>query len=115
MDVAANPRIHPTALISPEAELAADVQIGPFVIVEGPVRIGPGCVLRAKAHLIGPLTMGRNNVVYDNVVIGERPQHFQYKDEPTGVEIGDNNVFRENVTIHRGTTHSWMTRIGNDN
>ncbi len=115
MDVAANPRIHPTALISPEAELAEDVQIGPFVIIEGRVRIGPGCVIRAKAHLIGPLTMGRGNVVYDNVVIGERPQHFQYKDEPTEVEIGDNNVFRENVTVHRGTTHSWVTRIGHEN
>jgi len=115
MDVTGQPRIHPTALVSAEAQLAEDVRVGPFAIIEGPVRIGPGCVIGAKVHLIGPLVLGRNNRLYDNVVIGERPQHFQYRDEATGVEIGDNNVFRENVTVHRGTTHSWTTRIGNDN
>jgi UDP-N-acetylglucosamine acyltransferase len=108
-------RIHPTALVSPEAELAAAVEVGPFVIIEGQVRIGPGCVLRPRAHLIGPLTMGRDNQVYSNAVLGERPQHFQYQDEPTGVAIGDGNTFRENVTVHRGTMHSGTTRIGNGN
>jgi UDP-N-acetylglucosamine acyltransferase len=115
MDVTASPRIHPTALISAEAELAPDVEVGAFVVIEGKVRIGPGCVIRPRAHLVGPLTMGKGNTVFGNVVIGERPQHFQYKGEPTGVVIGDGNTFRENVTIHRGTTHSWETRIGNDN
>ncbi len=107
--------IHPTALISPEAILAEDVVVGPFVIIEGRVRIGSGCILHARSHLIGPLTMGENNEVYSNTIIGEKPQHFQYKDEPTSVEIGDHNVFRENVTIHRATTQSWTTKIGSGN
>jgi UDP-N-acetylglucosamine acyltransferase len=85
------------------------------VVIDGPVSIGPGCTLRPHAVLIGPLTMGHHNEVYSGVVLGERPQHFRYDNEPTGVEIGDGNVFRENVTIHRGTTHSWATRIGNRN
>jgi UDP-N-acetylglucosamine acyltransferase len=108
-------RIHPTALISPEAELAPDVEVGAFVIIEGNVRVGPGCVIRPRAHLIGPLTMGRDNQVFGNAVLGERPQHVKYQGEPTGVAIGDGNTFRENVTVHRGTTHSWTTRIGNGN
>ncbi len=107
--------IHPTAIVSREAELADDVQIGAQVIIEGAVKLGPGCTLRPRAYLIGPLTMGQNNQVFSNAILGERPQHFKYADEPTGIIIGDNNVFRENVTIHRATTHSWNTRIGNDN
>jgi UDP-N-acetylglucosamine acyltransferase len=109
------PSIHPTAIISPEAELADDVVIGPYVVIEGAVRIGPGCVLRPHVHLCGPLAMGRGNKVFAGSVLGERPQHVNYRDEATGVEIGDHNIFRENVTVHRGTTHSWMTRIGNRN
>lgn len=108
-------RIHPTAVISSEAELADDVQVGAFALIEGQVRIGPGCVLRPRAHLQGPLVMGRDNIIYPGAVLGERPQHVRYNDEPTRVEIGDGNVFRENVTVHRGTTHSWVTRIGSNN
>jgi UDP-N-acetylglucosamine acyltransferase len=108
-------RIHPFAIVSPEAELAPDVEVGPFAIIEGRVTLGAGCRIHARAHLIGPLTMGENNEVYPNAVIGGRPQHLGYKGEPTGVEIGDGNTFRENVTVHRGTTHSWVTRIGNNN
>jgi UDP-N-acetylglucosamine acyltransferase len=110
-----SPRIHPTAIIAPEAELADDVQIGPYAVLEGKVRLGPGCVVRPHVHLIGPLTMGCNNLVCTGTVIGERPQHLKYAGEPTGVEIGDHNIFREHVTIHRGTTHSWTTRIGSHN
>jgi len=108
-------RIHPTALISAEAELAADVAVGPYVVVEGKVCIGPGSVLRPHVHLVGPLMIGRNNLISTGAVIGERPQHVKYNDEQTGTEIGDDNVFREHVTVHRGTTHSWRTRIGNRN
>lgn len=110
-----SPRIHPTALISPEAELADDVQVGPHAIIEGRVKIGPGCVIKAHAYLIGPLTMGQGNTVFSSAVLGERPQHSHYQDEPTGVEIGDDNIFREHVTVHRGTTHSWTTKIGSHN
>jgi UDP-N-acetylglucosamine acyltransferase len=115
MSSAPSGRIHPTAIISPEAVLADDVAIGPYALIEGPVRIGPGCVLRPRAHLCGPLTMGRKNIVFSGAVLGERPQHLKYNDEPTSLEIGDGNIFRENVTIHRGTTQSWKTCIGNEN
>jgi UDP-N-acetylglucosamine acyltransferase len=108
-------RVHPTAVVSAEAELAEGVEIGPFVVIEGPVRLGPGCVLRPYVHLCGPITMGAANVVYTGAVLGERPQHLKYNDEPTRLEIGDRNVFREQVTVHRGTSHSWATRIGSDN
>jgi UDP-N-acetylglucosamine acyltransferase len=115
MPSAPSPRIHPSAIISADAELAGDVVIGPLVIIEGKVRVGPGCVLRPHAQLHGPLTLGKNNTVFGNAVLGEKPQHTRYADEPTSVEIGDGNIFREGVTIHRATTHSWVTRIGNDN
>ena len=59
--------------------------------------------------------MGRNNMVYSHAVLGERPQHLKYGGEATRVEIGDYNIFRENVTVHRGTTQSWVTRIGSHN
>jgi UDP-N-acetylglucosamine acyltransferase len=115
MPIASSARIHPTALIAPEADLADDSEVGPFVVIEGRVRIGPGCLIRPYVHLIGPLSMGRNNKVYTGAVLGEQPQHMKYAGEPTWVEIGDGNTFRENVTVHRGTTHSWKTRIGNGN
>jgi UDP-N-acetylglucosamine acyltransferase len=108
-------RIHPTAIISPEADIADDVEIGAQVIIEGQVRIGAGCIIRPRVLLCGPLTIGCHNSIYSGAVIGERPQHIKFNGEPTSVEIGDQNIFRENVTIHRGTTHSWKTQIGSGN
>ena len=108
-------RIHPTALIASEAELADDVVVGPYAVIEGPVKLGAGSVLRPHVVLCGPLTMGCNNTVFSGAVLGEQPQHLKYNGEPTRVEIGDNNVFRENVTVHRGTPQAWATRIGNNN
>jgi UDP-N-acetylglucosamine acyltransferase len=113
--VSQSARIHPTAVISAEAELADDVVVGPYAVIEGRVRVGPGCVLGPYVHLCGPLTMGRGNLVFSGAVLGERPQHLKYNDEPTGLEIGDHNVFREHVTVHRGTTQSWTTRVGSHN
>jgi UDP-N-acetylglucosamine acyltransferase len=113
--MASTDRIHPTAVVSPEAVLADDVEVGAYAVVEGQVRIGPGCVLRPRAHLFGPLTMGCHNTVYPGAVLGERPQHLKYNGEPTGLEIGNGNVFREYVTVHRGTTQAWTTRIGSNN
>jgi len=108
-------RIHPTAIISPEAELADVVVAGPYVVIEGRVRLGPGCMLRPYVHLCGPLSMGSGNLVFSGAVLGEQPQHMKYAGEPTTVEIGDDNVFRENVTVHRGTKEAWTTHIGNGN
>ncbi len=110
-----SPRIHPTAVVSPEAEIDGDVRIGPYVVVEGRVRIGPGCILRPHACLCGPLTMGRNNVAFSGAVLGGDPQHLKYNQEPTSLDIGEGNIFREHVTVHRGTAASGTTRIGNHN
>ena len=108
--------IHSTAIIDAEAVIEPDVQIGPYVVIEGPVQIGAGCVIEAHACLIGPLSMGRNNYVGQAAVLGKSPQHRGYRDEPTRVEIGDNNVFREFVTVHRGTAQgNGVTTIGSRN
>jgi UDP-N-acetylglucosamine acyltransferase len=112
MPISPTAKIHPTAVISAEADLAEGVQVGPFAVLEGEVRLGPGCVIKPYAHLIGPLSMGAHNTVFSGAVLGDQPQHLRYANEPTGVEIGDHNIFREHVTVHRGTTHSWTTRIG---
>src|SRR5262245_38839811 len=104
MPIAQSAQVHPTAVVSPEADLATDVRIGPYAVLEGKVRLGPGCVVRPGAYLIGPLTMGRNNSIYSGAILGEAPQHSKYANEPTSLEIGDQNIFREHVTIHRGTT-----------
>jgi UDP-N-acetylglucosamine acyltransferase len=109
------PRIHPTAVISPEAELAGNVTIGPHAVVEGKVIIGPDCILRSGAMLCGPLRLGRGNIVFSGTILGEKPQDLKYNDELTSLEIGDCNTFREHVTIHRGTSQSTPTRIGSHN
>ncbi|MCS6865846.1 MAG: acyl-ACP--UDP-N-acetylglucosamine O-acyltransferase [Gemmataceae bacterium] len=114
------PQIHPTAVVSPEAVFADDVRIGAFAVIEGPVTIGPGCVIGPHAHIIGPVTMGANNQVGTGVVIGSPPQHRAYRGEPTAVEIGDENIFREHVTVHRGMpvgvgSATGVTRIGHRN
>ena len=109
------PRIHPTASIDPAAVLADDVTVGPFAILEGAVRLGAGCIVRARAHLMGPLTAGPENDFGLNVVIGERAQHLLLADLAGRVEIGANNVFRENATVHRSTQADVATRIGDSN
>jgi UDP-N-acetylglucosamine acyltransferase len=115
MPIAQSARVHPSAVIAPEAELAEDVQVGPHVVIEGQVRVGAGCVLRPGVHLVGPLVMGRHNVVFSHAVLGEQPQHLKYEGEPTRLEVGDHNIFREHVTVHRGTAQSWATKIGSHN
>lgn len=112
------PHVHPTALISPEANLLPDVKIGAYAVLEGPVTLGPGCVVGPHAHLIGPLTVGANNEFGTGAVIGGPPQHLGYKGEVTSVEIGDGNVFREHTTVHRGMPvgvgpGTGVTRVGN--
>jgi UDP-N-acetylglucosamine acyltransferase len=108
--------IHPTAVIDPEAQVAPGVQIGPYAVIEGPVEIGPSCVIEAHACLSGPLVMGRDNFVGHGAVLGTSPQHRDYRGEPTSLRIGDGNVFREFVTIHRGTLQGkGTTWIGDRN
>jgi UDP-N-acetylglucosamine acyltransferase len=115
-----SPHVHPTALISDEARLPDDVRVGPFAVIEGPVAVGAGCVIGPHAHLIGPLTMGANNQVASGAVLGGAPQHLGYRGEPTAVEIGDGNTFREHVTVHRAMPAgsgpgTGVTRIGHRN
>lgn len=107
--------IHPTAYLSPEVELGEGVVVGPFAVIDGPVKIGAGCVIKAHACLSGPLTMGHGNAVFPGAILGEQPQHLKYAGEPTRLEIGDGNIFREHVTLHRGTIATGRTTIGNHN
>lgn len=96
------PPVHPTALVDPAARLADDVTVGPYAVIDGPVSVGPGSRIGPHVHLIGPLTLGRGNVLHAGCVLGDAPQHTAYAGEPTRVEVGDGNTFREHVTVHRG-------------
>ncbi|WP_435010556.1 acyl-ACP--UDP-N-acetylglucosamine O-acyltransferase [Tundrisphaera lichenicola] len=108
--------IHPTAVIAPEADVAHDVQVGPYSIIEGPVTVGQGTIIEGHACLSGPMVMGRDNFVGHGAVLGKGPQHRGYRGEPTLLRIGDENVFREHVTIHRGTVAGGgETSIGDRN
>lgn len=104
------------AVISPRAQLATDVKVGPFSIIGPDVSIGARTVIEPHAVLSGPCTIGADNHIYPFAAIGTPPQDKKYKGELTRLEIGDRNVFRESCTVNRGTTHDQgVTRIGNDN
>lgn len=108
--------IDPRAIVSPQARLAADVDVGPFSIIGPDVRIGPGTVVGPHAVITGQTTIGANNHIYQFASLGDAPQDKKYAGEPTRLEIGDRNVFRESCTMNRGTTHDkGVTRIGDDN
>lgn len=108
--------IHPTAIVAPDAVIASDVEIGPYSIIGSKVEIAAGCRIGPHVVLNGPMRMGRDNRIFQFASVGEAPQDLSYKDEPTRLEIGDRNTFRECVTIHRGTTKDkGVTRIGSDN
>jgi len=108
--------VAPTATIDPKAQIAGDVEIGPGCYVGPKVHIGPGCRLIANVTIIGNTEIGGNNTFYPTAVIGAAPQDLKYKGSPTRLVIGDNNVFREVVTVHPGTENGGgLTAIGNDN
>jgi UDP-N-acetylglucosamine acyltransferase len=108
--------IHSTALIDPSSIIADDVQIGPYTIIGADVKISSGCDIKSHVVIQGPTKIGRNNKIYQFSSIGEAPQDKKYVDEVTILEIGDNNLIRENVTINRGTVQGGgITKIGNDN
>jgi UDP-N-acetylglucosamine acyltransferase len=108
------PRVHPTAVVDPRAELADDVEIGAYAVVEGGVRLGRATRLMAHAVIHGPCAMGEGNVVHPFAVIGGAPQAKKHGGGATRTEIGDHNVLREHVTIHGGT-EGRATRIGSHN
>ena len=104
------------AIVSAEAELAANVSIGPFSIVGARVRIGPRTVVGPHVVINGPTTIGADNRFFQFASIGDAPQDKKYQGEPTLLTIGDRNVFRESCTVNRGTTHDkGVTLIGSDN
>jgi UDP-N-acetylglucosamine acyltransferase len=108
-------RIHPSAVVAPEVELGAGANIGPLCLVDGRIRIGAGTRLIGHVTILGNTVIGKGNVFHPNVVIGDEPQDLAYSGGPRRVTIGDHNIFREGVTIHRGSEHGDCTIIGNDN
>lgn len=107
--------IHPSAYVHPKAELAEGVEVGPFAYVGEHVKVGRGTKLLHHSCIEGHTTLGEQNEVGAYTVLGGKPQDLKYKGEPTRVEIGDRNQFRECVTVNVGTvTGSGVTKIGND-
>jgi len=109
------PTIHPTAVVETGAELASGVRVGPFCYVEQGVRIGADTILESHVTVKSGTTMGARNVVAQGAIIGGDPQDRKFKGEPTFLVVGDDNVFREYVTIHRATGEGKTTKIGDRN
>ena len=110
------PRIHPTAIIDPKAELDSSVEVGAFSIVGPGVRIDAGTRVGSHVVIKGPTTIGKNNQIFQYSSLGEVPQDKKFKDEPTLLEIGDGNTIREFCTFNRGTVQDkGTTKIGNHN
>ena len=107
--------IHPTAIVSRGAELGPDVVIGPYAIVESQTRIDAGTQVGAQSVIKRFTTLGRRNRVYEHVVLGGEPQDVGFKGEETGLLIGDENVIREGVSIHRAKGHGETTVVGSHN
>jgi UDP-N-acetylglucosamine acyltransferase len=108
--------IDPHAAVSPKAELGEDVTVGAFAVIGADVVIGAGSRIGPHSVVQGPTRMGRGNQVWQFASIGAAPQDKKYRGEPTRLEIGDRNLFRECCTINRGTVGGHgVTRIGDDN
>ncbi|HWS54245.1 MAG TPA: acyl-ACP--UDP-N-acetylglucosamine O-acyltransferase [Pyrinomonadaceae bacterium] len=107
--------IHPTAAISPGAELGAGVRVGPYAVVEDGVQVGEDCELGAHAVVRRFTTLGARNRVAEHAVLGGEPQDVKFKGEPSALVIGDDNLIREFVTIHRASGEGGVTRVGSRN
>ncbi len=108
--------IHETAIIDPSAKLGNNVSVGPWTIIGANVEIGDDCDIRSHVVIKGPTKIGARNTIYQFASVGEDCQDKKYAGEPTRLEIGDDNVIRESVTIHRGTIQDeGVTRIGDRN
>jgi UDP-N-acetylglucosamine acyltransferase len=106
--------VHPTAVVDPHAEIDPSADIGPYVIVDGPVRIGPRTRVLPFAYLTGRTEIGADNVIHPGAVVGHEPQDLSYRGAPSGVRIGDRNVLREHCEVHRGTAEDSTTEIADD-
>ena len=108
--------IHSQAIVDPSARVADDVEVGPWTLIGPEVEIGPGCKIESHVVIKGPTRIAAGNHIYQFSTIGEATPDLKYRDEPTYLVIGDNNIIRENVTIHRGTVQDRSeTTIGNNN
>ena len=107
--------IHPTAIIHPKAKLDSTVRVGPYAVIDAGVELGASCVVGPHVYLTGLTSIGARNRFHDGAVIGDAPQDLKYKDEPTRLRIGDDNVFREHVTVHRSNKTAEDTVIGSHN
>jgi len=108
--------VHPTTVIHPQARLASTVTIGPYCVIGEQVVLGDDCELMSHVVIEGHTQIGPRNRLFPFVSIGQPPQDLKYRGEPTRVEIGSDNIFREFVTVHRGTAGGGgVTRIGDHN
>src|SRR5271170_5757703 len=107
--------IHPTAIIHPQAKLDATVSVGPYAVIDAGVELGAHCVVEPYVYLMGATKIGAHNQFHAGCVIGDAPQDLKYKDEPTRLRIGDHNIFREHVTVHRSNKTTEDTVIGSHN
>ncbi len=107
--------IHPSAVVHPGVKLDSSIEVGPFSVIDEGVELGPHCVLGPRVYLTGRTIIGASNRFFAGSVIGEAPQDFKYRGQPTRLTIGDQNVFRENVTIHRSASEEGKTTIGSRN
>jgi UDP-N-acetylglucosamine acyltransferase len=105
-------QIHPTAIVDARAELGSGTTVGPYCIIGPDVVVGPNCWLQHHVTLAGPMQAGTGNKFYAYCSIGQQTQDLKYKGEPTYLEIGNENTFREFVTVNRSTTGEGKTRIG---
>ena len=108
--------VHPTAVVHKDAKLDEGVRVGPYCVVGAGVKIGKGSRLHPGVILDGDLAIGRNNEFFPFCTVGHAPQDLSYGEEPTKVVIGDDNVFREHVSVHRGTVKDQgVTIVGDGN
>src|SRR5262249_16085535 len=107
--------IHPSAIVHPGAKLDPTVRVGPYAVIDEGVEIGAACVIGPHAYFTGRTVIGAGNRFFAGCVIGEAPQDLKYGDQPTRLEIGENNVFREYATVHRSATAGEATKMGSNN
>jgi UDP-N-acetylglucosamine acyltransferase len=105
-------QIHPTAIVHPEASLGEGCEVGPYCVIGAGVELGAGCLLQHHVSLSGPSRIGAGNRFFAFSSIGQQTQDLKYAGEPTYLEIGEGNCFREFTTVNRGTAPGASTRIG---
>lgn len=107
--------IHPTAIIHPKAQIASSVRIGAYTVIDEGVVLGADCRVGPQVHITGHTQIGERNIFHTGCVIGDAPQDLKYHGEPTRLRIGNDNVFREHVTVHRSNKLPEDTIIGSHN